>query len=172
MASEHQLMANRQNALKSTGPKTVEGKAHACLNSLKHGLLTKDLLIREEKPKDLQSFRDKIYCSLCPQGAMEELFVEKIVNAAWRLRRLAKAESEFLDNGDSYSRISLEQAFRGNNGNALHVLSRYEASLERTFYKAVHELQRVQAMRMGQVVVAPIAVEVCESSDGEIGFVS
>jgi hypothetical protein len=29
---------------KSTGPRTEEGKAHAALNSLKHGLYTKDIL--------------------------------------------------------------------------------------------------------------------------------
>jgi hypothetical protein len=31
------LAANRANALKSTGPRTVRGKARSCLNALKHG---------------------------------------------------------------------------------------------------------------------------------------
>jgi len=33
----HQIMANRANALKSTGPKTSAGKARASQNALRHG---------------------------------------------------------------------------------------------------------------------------------------
>ena len=37
---------------------------------------------------------------------------------------------------------------------------RYEASIERGLYKALHELQRLQAARNGQVVPLPAAVDV------------
>ncbi|HLQ88693.1 MAG TPA: hypothetical protein VK148_01490 [Xanthobacteraceae bacterium] len=37
MTSIHQIMANRANALKSTGPKTSAGKARASQNALRHG---------------------------------------------------------------------------------------------------------------------------------------
>jgi hypothetical protein len=113
-----------------------------------------------------------MYKSLCPQNSMEELLVEKIVNAAWRLHRLTKAEAEMLRDGDSiYSRKSLHQAFCGQDGDNLHILSRYESSLERNFYKAIHELQRLQALRMGHKIYAPIAIKISNSSE-EIGFVS
>ena len=39
------LTANRRNALKSTGPKTEEGKARASLNALKHGLRASSLAL-------------------------------------------------------------------------------------------------------------------------------
>ena len=38
MASDKQLEANKANALKSTGPKTAQGKATARRNALKHGM--------------------------------------------------------------------------------------------------------------------------------------
>jgi len=41
--SQRKLRANRQNALKSTGPKTRRGKAYGRRNALKHGLFAKDL---------------------------------------------------------------------------------------------------------------------------------
>ena len=42
----------------------------------------------------------------------------------------------------------------------LNTLHRYETTLERSLFKALHELQRVQAMRLGMSVVLPLAVDV------------
>jgi hypothetical protein len=39
--SEKQLIANRNNAKKSTGPKTPLGKLHSSGNAYKHGLYSK-----------------------------------------------------------------------------------------------------------------------------------
>lgn len=38
MASERQMLANRRNAQKSTGPKTASGKKRSSQNAYKHGL--------------------------------------------------------------------------------------------------------------------------------------
>lgn len=68
---------------------------------------------------------------------------------------------------------SLDESFEGNRGDRLNAILRYEASLERSLYRALHELQRVQGMRLGQTVLAPIAIEVsAAASPSEIGFVS
>ncbi len=44
--------------------------------------------------------------------------------------------------------------------NALSKLSRYEVSLERSLYRALHELQRLQAVRAGEPAPLPVAVDV------------
>ena len=43
---------------------------------------------------------------------------------------------------------------------ALSKLSRYETTIERGLYRALHELQRLQAIRTGQAVTPPVAVDV------------
>ena len=43
--SAAKLEANRKNALKSTGPKTLVGKEKSKRNALKYGLLSKEVVI-------------------------------------------------------------------------------------------------------------------------------
>ena len=171
MSTTAQITANRRNAVQSTGPKTIKGKSTASRNALKHGVLSADLIILEESCHDLQTLRLGIYHALSPEGAIEELLVEKIINAIWRIRRLTKAEGEFLsDRGSPFGHSCLSQGFRGSDGAGLQVLSRYEAALERSFYRALHELQRIQGMRLGCHVLAPLAIDISNDTEEKIGF--
>ncbi len=87
---------NRKNGAKSTGPKTGKGKAVVRLNALKHGLLSKELIIRHGDAKEDESEFARLLQDLCdelsPQGTVEEILVERIAACYWRLRRSAKFE--------------------------------------------------------------------------------
>jgi hypothetical protein len=48
MSSPSQIEANRLNARQSNGAQTAEGKAASSKNALKHGLLSKDILLPNE----------------------------------------------------------------------------------------------------------------------------
>lgn len=52
MTSEKQIEANRENALKSTGPLSIEGKSRASKNAMKHGILSKNLVVSGEKTSE------------------------------------------------------------------------------------------------------------------------
>ena len=54
MTSDKQAKANRRNALKSTGPKTPEGKAAVRHNATKHGLLSQEVILPGEDEAALQ----------------------------------------------------------------------------------------------------------------------
>ena len=57
MASNKQHEANRANAKNSTGPRTQKGKARSRLNSRKHGLAAKTLIIVGEHADDFDELR-------------------------------------------------------------------------------------------------------------------
>lgn len=170
----NKAMVNKMNALQSTGPKTKEGKAIASQNAIRHGLLSQDLILKDESPKEFDLFRQGLYQSLSPVGRLEEILVEKIVSAGWRFRRLIKVEKSLFEEEDEYalSKPEFSDAFRRSGGSHMQVLSRYESAIEKSFYKALHELQRIQGMRMGQHVLAPIALDINVDCNEEFGFVS
>jgi hypothetical protein len=59
----------------------------------------------------------------------------------------------------SYGEASGVGAAFGPASDLLTKLSRYETTLERTLYRALHELQRLQAARAGQAVPPPVALD-------------
>ena len=64
MTTEAQINANRQNAKKSTGPKTAKGKAKVARNAIKHGLCSLEAVIRGEEQEEYERHRGTFQC-LC-----------------------------------------------------------------------------------------------------------
>jgi hypothetical protein len=93
MTSERQKAANQANAGRSTGPKTPGGKAVVRLNALQHGLLARDVVLPGEDADAFEDLWNQVRSDLSPVGPIEELLVDRVVNAIWRLRRLARAET-------------------------------------------------------------------------------
>jgi len=51
-------------------------------------------------------------------------------------------------------------------GGALDRIQRYETSKERQMYRALHELQRLQAARQSAMALAPVAIDVDVQGNG------
>ena len=92
-SSPERLAANRANAQKSTGPKTSEGKAASKMNAVKHGILSREVLVAGENEAELTAFHESFREDLQPVGARQEMLVDMIVTTHWRLRRLLAVES-------------------------------------------------------------------------------
>ncbi|SPF39545.1 hypothetical protein SBA4_2360006 [Candidatus Sulfopaludibacter sp. SbA4] len=71
MATDKQTEANRQNAQKSTGPRTAEGKARSSMNHLTTGIDAKSAIIPGEDPAQLQALADRIGAELKPATEAE-----------------------------------------------------------------------------------------------------
>jgi hypothetical protein len=163
MTTEQQLAANRQNAQLSTGPKTPRGKDASRLNALKHGILARETVInRDDHHEDADQFEslsDQLCEDLAPVGYLEELLVEQITIAYWRLRRAVRADtiefgkilrrqaeaasSPITIGGSTYPRELPSLPEDG----TLSTLNRYEKSIQNDLYGAMTQLDKIQARR-------------------------
>jgi hypothetical protein len=60
VATQKQREANRLNAQKSTGPKSLEGKSVARMNAYTHGLTAQTIVIGDEDPKAFDALRAQL----------------------------------------------------------------------------------------------------------------
>ena len=97
MSTKAQIKANQQNAQKSTGPQTDEGKAAVSQNAVKHGLFAAEAVISVEDPAAYELYRNKYLAELLPVGMVESMLAERIISLAWRLQRAERIQNEVFD---------------------------------------------------------------------------
>ncbi len=157
MATDKQTAANRLNAQKSTGPKTPEGRAAVRLNGVTHGLTAETIVLKGESQADFTAMLDSFEAEHAPTTPTEEALVVQLALANWRLRRLYHQEAGFytcqLQSLTGMQKdLNLDDAGRMGHAAAwsestLGLFNRQEGRLERTFYRALHELQRLRKER-------------------------
>lgn len=159
--SDKQLEANRQNA-KLGGVKTDEGKAISRFNALKHGLLSKEVLLKSENLDDLEELGKNLRQELKPASQIEMIFVEKLIADVWRLKRALRVEKEMIEDdcketenylGGMNPKKGLGEAFNCNfvNSDTYGKFTRYYVSIEKSIVKTLHELQELQSEENGFV---------------------
>ncbi len=90
------LAANRANAQKSTGPRSLQGKARVALNALQHGryaVRLRENLVRAGEgsgESQYQWFRSEIATAFGASGRDEELQAEQMAARAWSTAREAR----------------------------------------------------------------------------------
>ncbi len=171
MTSEAQVEANIENSQKSTGPKTEEGKAVSRFNALKHGILSSTVLVNGEDENELLELGSHLRQGLKPASEIELILVDRIIANTWRLKRALRGEREMIEHDTKkdgvlgYSRSFGEVLSELSNYDSYGKFIRYETAVERGIFRALHELQRLQAARAGEKPPAPIAVDVDISTD-------
>jgi hypothetical protein len=97
MSSFKQIEANRQNALKSTGPTTQEGKQRSRRNALRHGLTAETVIAALENAEDYQAFEAAVTADYDAETAVERELVLRLASVLWRLRRATGVETALFD---------------------------------------------------------------------------
>jgi hypothetical protein len=88
-----QIAANRLNALKSTGPRTEEGKQRSRQNAWRHGLTAETVITALEQAADYHAFEASIASDYRPRSATERELVSRLASVLWRLRRSTAIET-------------------------------------------------------------------------------
>jgi hypothetical protein len=112
MTSFRQIAANRLNALRSTGPRTQEGKHQSRRNARRHGLTAETVIDALEDTQDYPGFEAAIISDFDAQTAVQRELVLRLASLLWRLRRIISIETDMFqiqaeilrDRGDDVSR--------------------------------------------------------------------
>ena len=140
-------LASRRNGARSRGPRTAAGKAQSARNALKHGLCAKKLLIvPEEDAAAFEALQAQLRAELAPVGALQAVLAERIVSAAWRLRRADRLEAEVLAfRRDPGGDLGVALIRDGNGTRGFETVLRYRNAAIAEFLRAHKTLQALQA---------------------------
>jgi len=154
MASEAQTNANRENAQKSTGPTTAEGKARSSQNSLKHGAYVIEAQIAGIDPQVFLD-REKQYFDLFQLKNPLETFHVKAMIAAENEHDICVAIRPYTLKSVIFSKIEdsknpigdgvVEDAKRAN---ALEKLGRRLNQAYGRWVRSANELRLLQRLRI------------------------
>ena len=97
MTSYRQIEANRRNALKSTGPKSEQGKQASRCNAVRHGLTAETVIGALEDAEDYKAFEAAITADYDAQSAVERELVLRLASLLWRLRRATTIETGLFE---------------------------------------------------------------------------
>ena len=93
ITSIKRINANRENAKKSTGPKTASGKFRSCRNALKHGLDSRKHLIIGEELREFEEMKEAYIKMLEPSNILEVEDCMQIIAMSWKIRRFSVVET-------------------------------------------------------------------------------
>jgi hypothetical protein len=160
MATPAQITANRSNALSSTGPRSVEGKAASSRNSLKLGLTAKSLIIPGEDPAELDALSDQYMEEFTPTTVIEEHFVHAMIQAVWMQRRCDRIEAAYLNarvaalpEGTQFP-LGAALVEDAAHGDVLHKIFRRRQAAERDWNNALATLADIQSERLQRELAA------------------
>ncbi len=182
--SEARILANRNNAGLSTGPRTEEGKAISRANSLKHGLTGAGVVIPQADIAEVEQRSADIARELNADGTTAHALARRAAVNSVRMERgvdqefaavaerVRRAEADFVppegstvDDADRLraeaGRIALFDPSR-----EATLARRYEAAAERAFFRCIKELRELNRAPKAD---APAAIDrVAKESVGSI----
>ena len=143
--SPARLAANRENALKSTGPKSEQGKLIASRNHIVHGLARKNRDFQLLPFEDLNEYNMTVADFISeyrPQTDTEVALVHNLAESLWLRNRAQNFQTWCFDQSTG---ILLDEK-------KLALYLRYEAAYNRAFHAAVNALLKVRAEKRNEQI--------------------
>ena len=161
MATLKQIDANRQNAQRSTGPRSPGGKAVSRFNALKSGIDAQAQVIPGEDPAQLEALLAEYQERFDTSVPERRMLVDTLVVCDWLFRRLNRAEASFWQ----YEAWRTESSFLSNKhpeGRVLFFgdkvfdrLQRRVNAIHRNYDRALKELKSLEAADQPPETPAP-----------------
>lgn len=146
--SERKIEANRKNAQRASGPQTAQGKRNSSRNAMKHGLLSKELIIPAGRAKENASEFEQLFAELIedlqPRGRTELSLVEFIAICDWRFRRTLRAETAEIVSGIG-TVLAVDRVLPP--ADAMSKILRYQTAIHRQKMQALQLLEKLQQRR-------------------------
>ncbi|MBZ5726469.1 MAG: hypothetical protein LAP87_15890 [Acidobacteriia bacterium] len=150
MSTPLQISANRRNSQKSTGPRSVEGKAAVRFNALKTGIDAQSHIIPGEDPDALAALNAEYHQRFQPANPDERALVDLLVSAEWQLRRFRTVEAHLWTAKIQDAYKTDEDAPLGNvfasSSNTFVRLQRLIDSAQRSYLRTLKELRHAQEL--------------------------
>jgi signal transduction histidine kinase len=154
MQNSARTRANRENAKKSTGPRTAAGKTAVAVNARQHGLSGSFNILAHEDRVEFHALLDQYRAEFKPRSADEGFLVEQMAQSRWTLARARRIESHLLDQlagaplkaNEPDARIAAELIARS--GAALATVQRYATTAERAYFRARRELLQARSSEL------------------------
>jgi hypothetical protein len=147
MSSAAQIVANRENAHRSTGPQSAEGKAAVSRNAVRHGLTSVNIALQDEDREQFNQLVRETSTDLRPRTNLEHTLVEQVAYAEWRLLRIAAWETQIINAAVAGETAPCMTLFGKSPDEALARLHRYEAQIRRAWHNAIREFRVQQKLR-------------------------
>ena len=162
MITALQLIANRENAQHSTGPRTPEGKKRSSLNATRHGLTGQVIVMPYEDLEAYNAFVERYMKGLDPKNEPEKQLAVDMANNVWKLNRCTSIETGIyamghhdfadrnnVDHPEVHAALTAATTYL-ENSKQLENLSRQENRLRRTLQQSTKLYQGMQDRRRKQ----------------------
>ena len=157
--SDDKLNSNRENAQKSTGPRTPEGKHRSSFNATRHGLTGQVNVRTEEEQKAREAHSAGFFQAFQPVGAPEEHLVQTMADKQWQIHRA----DAWIDSIYAVGQINLgdkidvdhpqvhaaltEGVITMKHVKQLDLIGRYASRLQRDYRAAFKDFESLQTQR-------------------------
>lgn len=180
-SSEKKVTSNRTNGQKSRGPKNTTSTR---FNAAKHGLLAVGITELDDA-EGYRTILGDLMREKNPVGAVETFLIKSAALDMVRWLRARRLEAEYITSElnppikapDPLSGLDL--VFEGQfldpglpapmsseSGQRLvNIFQRYETNIANRLFRIFHELERLQRMRQGEHLPAPVSVDVSVRAD-------
>ena len=158
--SEAQLEANRQNAQKSTGPRTEEGKKRCRINATRHGLTGQFHAFSHEDKRAFDEHCTNLLADYKPETYREKMLAMSIAEDMWRLNRARAMENNIfalgmsgpigdatdVDSAEGHAAACQARVWLAD-GKNIQLLALYETRIRRNIEKNEKLLKELQTER-------------------------